>query len=192
MKKKSIVYVLMLSMIPALAQAHVLPGIGFGDGALHPLLGIDHLLAMVAVGIVSVQLGGRYIWAAPVAFLTAMIAGGILGIYGFNLPFIEIGIALSVFFSGLAIILWKTPIKITMSLIVLSAIFHGHAHGSETPVIANPLLYTAGFVLSTAALHLSGVLIGNFAVKTDIRRKFLKLAGAGIGISGLLVLFGTF
>ena len=193
MRNKSIVYVLMLSIIPVFAQAHVLSGIGFGNGALHPLSGIDHLLAMVAVGIVSVQLGRKYVLVIPLMFVSLMVLGGVLGIYGFSLPFVEIGIALSVLFSGLAIVLSrKISIKITMSLIALSAIFHGHAHGSEMSVIANPLLYTAGFVLSTAALHFSGVLMGNFAVKTSIRRKFLKLAGAGVGIAGLLILFGIF
>jgi len=193
MRNKSIVYVLMLSIIPVFAQAHVLSGIGFGNGALHPLSGIDHLLAMVAVGIVSVQLGRKYVLVIPLMFVSLMVLGGVLGIYGFSLPFVEIGIALSVLFSGLAIVLSrKISIKITMSLIALSAIFHGHAHGSEMPVIANPLLYTAGFVLSTAALHFSGVLMGNFAVKIGIRRKFLKLAGAGIGITGLMILFGVF
>ena len=163
--KKVLIYILALSLIPIFASAHILSGNGFSNGILHPLTGLDHLLAMLAVGIISVRLGGKYLWIGPSIFVSSMILGGILGIYGVNFTFVETGIALSVILSGIAIVLNKLSAKITLPIIALLAIFHGHAHGSEMGGIHNPALYTIGFALSTASLHFAGVALGHFASK---------------------------
>ena len=188
---RMMLYLIAFLAFSLMAHAHILSGNGFPDGVLHPLSGIDHLLAMIAVGIVSVQFGGKWAWKMPLTFVTCMIAGAVFGIVGIKFPYIEFAIALSVIFSGLAIIFHR---KISASLVVafigLSAIFHGHAHGSEMSVIANPALYSAGFIFSTAILHASGIVIGNYAAKTTFRRKLLRISGAAIGVAGFMLLFG--
>lgn len=190
-KNKLMIYFLVFSLVPMFAQAHILSGTGFASGALHPLSGLDHLLAMLAVGIISVRLGGKYLLIGPSIFVSSMVAGGILGMYGLHLSFIEIGIALSVILSGIAIIFsGKLPARISISIIAIAAILHGHSHGSEISGIFNPIIYTLGFVLSTATLHLLGVGIGHYSYRADISRKFLRLVGAGISAAGLMILFG--
>jgi urease accessory protein len=152
-----------LAVIPTAALAH--PGLGdahdFVHGFAHPLGGLDHLLAMIAVGIFAWQLGGRALWLLPATFVLVMALAGALGLAGVPLPGVEIGIAASVLVLGAVVALrLKPPVAIAMGLVALFAIFHGHVHGSEMPLDAAAAVYAAGFLAATALLHLAGIALG--------------------------------
>lgn len=153
-------------------------GAGFGAGFVHPFAGLDHLLAMVAVGLWAAQLGGRWLWAIPLAFVTAMLAGGVLGFAGLTLPLLEPMIAASVLALGLLTVLRVRLHAAGVLLVAAFALFHGIAHGNELPQTAGALPYAAGFVLATALLHGLGLLAG-MQVKTAAR-----WAGAPIALAG--------
>lgn len=182
-------FVLPLVLLPSLAQAH--PGIpghmhGFASGFGHPLSGLDHLLAMTAVGLWAVQRGGRALWLAPLAFLAAMTLGGVLGMAGLGqVPFIEQAIAASVLTFGILIAsAARLPLKAGVGLIGLFALFHGYAHGAEMPAMTSGWLYGLGFVLATASLHLCGISLGLASQK--IRPLALvRYAGAMIAVLGV-------
>jgi urease accessory protein len=152
-----------LTLVPTAALAH--PGLGdahgFAHGLAHPLGGLDHLLAMVTVGIFAWQLGGRALWLVPGAFVLAMAGGGALAAQGIAVPLVELGIALSVVVLGAIVALGvKAPLAIAMALVGFFAIFHGQAHATEMPLGASPGAYAAGFVLATALLHVAGIALG--------------------------------
>jgi urease accessory protein len=168
---------------------------GIFAGLLHPLLGIDHLLAMVSVGLLSAQMGGRAIWTVPATFVSVMALGGFMGILGTTLPLVEYGIALSVVLLGLALITTKKlPVWLAMAFVGIFAIFHGHAHGAEIPEVSNTALqvfaYVFGFLLATATLHLIGALIGQMAVSTPRGAKVLRSSGVMIAIVGAYLVMG--
>src|SRR5262249_34108358 len=148
-------------LAPVAASAH--PGIpghthGFEDGFSHPLSGIDHILAMVSVGLFAAHLGGRALWLVPPSFVSVLALAGVAGMAGATLPFAEIGIALSVVILGLAIACqFNIPTLAATSLVGFFAIFHGYAHGAEMPASMSALSYGLGFVCATALLHASGV-----------------------------------
>jgi urease accessory protein len=159
---------------------------GFADGLAHPLLGLDHLLAMIAVGLWAAQQGGRALWAIPAAFVGPMALGGGLALTGLTLPHVEAGIAASVLVLGL-LIATRRPWAVTagMTLAAVFALFHGYAHGLEMPQAASPLRYAMGFVLATVFLHgvgIAGSLIG---------RQGMRLAGMGIAAAGLALILGV-
>ncbi len=144
------------ALLPTAAFAHTGIGAttGFGHGFVHPLTGIDHVLAMTAVGMFAWQLGGRALWLVPATFVGLMAAGGALGVAGVGVPFVEAGIALSVVVLGAIVALGiRSPVAVAMGIVGLFAIFHGHAHGAEMPENAGGLTYALGFMLATAALH---------------------------------------
>ncbi|MGX8010946.1 HupE/UreJ family protein [Mesorhizobium sp. ORM8.1] len=148
---------------PTAVQAHIIHSGsgGFGSGFEHPLTGLDHFLAMFAVGLWGAQIGGRSIWTLPVAFPLIMVLGGIAGIAGIPLPGVEIGIALSIVALGLAIACaWRPAEWIALLLIAVFAICHGHAHGAELPNAADPADYAIGFVIATGLIHLLGIGVG--------------------------------
>lgn len=166
-------------------------GTGFMAGFLHPVFGLDHLLAMISVGIVSAQMGGRNIWIVPSVFVLAMISGGILGIYQVGLPLIEVGIALSVIILGAAIVIADRKDNwMIMVFVAFFGIFHGHAHGMEMPGSASPAFYAFGFIASTSLIHVTGVLIGHFATKAARYDQWLRYSGAMLGGMGVHILIG--
>lgn len=182
-------------MMPGVAQAHVGVGDthGFVHGFAHPIGGVDHILAMVAVGVFAVCLAGRALWLVPSAFVLAMAAGGALGIGGVPVPFVELGIAASVIVLGLAVALrWSMPTAAAMSLVGFFAIFHGHAHGAEMPVDASGLSYGLGFMLATAILHLAGIGIGLAIgqVGERISRFAVQAGGTAMALAGAAILTG--
>ena len=210
---KLIFYIISFLLISSVTHAHTYTGmIGFYDGLSHPVLGFDHFLAMVSIGIISAQIGGRAIWTIPSTFVLIMIVGGLIGIYvemnqllksvalneigqtfilaDFLHLLIEIGILVSVIVLGLAIAIEKKlPIGITMIFVGIFGFFHGSAHGLEMPWAANPFLFALGFATGTATLHIFGVIIGYFAIKTKLSMVILKMTGicfAGIGIYSLI------
>ena len=173
---------------PALAHVGVGPTAGLAAGAVHPLTGIDHLLAMVAVGLWAAQLGGRSVWALPAAFMTAMALGAVTGMAGLAVPFVETGIVLSVILLGVAIAASFRPnAAVGMAAVALAGVLHGHAHGTEMPLDASGLTYAAGFLAATAALHAAGVLLG----KTSSRGAVVARAAGGlVCASGLMLAAG--
>lgn len=153
---------LIAASAPALAHpGHPLADSGFLSGLLHPMLGWDHLLTMLMVGVWAAQLGGRARLWVPVSFLVLMAVGAGLAGMGWVPPHLESGIAVSLVVGGLLV---ATALRVSMlpaaALVGVFAVFHGAAHGAELPATASPLLYGAGFLLATGALHLAGVLIG--------------------------------
>jgi urease accessory protein len=183
-------------LLPTAAWAH--PGhdatVGFAAGFVHPVTGIDHVLAMVAVGLFAANLGGRALWAVPLSFVSVMALGGALGAAGIALPFVEAGIAISVIVLGLAVALhWKTPIAGAMALAGLFAIFHGHAHGTEMPVDALGLEYGLGFVLATALLHGAGIGFGlGFARFGRAHApRAIQFGGIAMAVGGFGILTGV-
>ena len=180
-----------LTLIPTAAFAH--PGIGdahgFVAGFAHPLGGLDHILAMVTVGIFAWQLGGRALWLVPATFVLAMAAGGALGMAGVPVPFVELGIAISVIVLG-AIVAFarKAPVAIAVGIVGLFAIFHGHAHGTEMPLDATSGAYAAGFMLATALLHVAGIALGFAIGRIAHGRAAYQLGGSLVALAGVAIL----
>jgi urease accessory protein len=175
-------------LVPALAQAHPgLPGHthGFGNGLLHPLTGLDHICAMVAVGLWAAQRGGRARWLVPATFVSIMIVGGALGVGQVGIPYVEQGIAASVLVLGIFIAAAiRLPLATSMVVVGLFALFHGYAHGAEMPATASGFAYGIGFVLATASLHLCGIGIGLFA-KRFTTTQLVRYLGGGIAACGV-------
>ena len=156
------------------ASAHTgeAAGGGFLTGFLHPILGWDHVAAMVAVGLWGAFLGPPAIWLLPVTFPLVMALGGALGVAGVPIPGIEFGIAASALIIGTAVMLaLRPPLVIAAVIVGFFAIFHGHAHGTEMPHAASPLAYAAGFVIGTGLLHLAGISLGLLARLADRRAR---------------------
>ena len=169
-------------LAPALAHTGLGDAAGFSHGVMHPIGGLDHVLAMVAVGVCAAHLRGRALWLAPLTFVSVMAAAGALGSAGLALPYAETGIALSVVALGAAIAFAITlPLAAAMAFVGLFAIFHGYAHGAEMPDSASGLAYGAGFVLATALLHLIGIALGTGVRRLDASNA-LRVARAGGGL----------
>lgn len=172
---------------PALAHTGAGAVHGFGAGLLHPLFGVDHVLAMVAVGLWAGLTGGRARFAYPLAFVGMMVLAGLWGMSGSSLPGVEIGIAVSVVVLGLAIALRATPpLAAGAAACAIFAVFHGLAHGAELPQGASGLGYALGFVLATAALHGAGLgLAGLLAARAPL---LARVAGGGLAVAGVAIL----
>lgn len=177
-------------LLPGVAQAHAFKGdAGFLSGLYHPVLGFDHLLAMLCVGIVSAQIGGRAIWTVPLTFVTVMGVGGFLGMQNIPIPGVEFGIALSVLILGIAVARGKKIHTVIAHVgVAFFAIFHGHAHGEEMPAMADPVIFSVGFLLGTAAIHLSGVSIGLVSARIKDGTQALRYVGAGIAGIGVYII----
>jgi urease accessory protein len=174
------------------AEAHILDAAGasWTHGFTHPFSGLDHILAMVAVGVWAAQIGRPALWVLPVAFPLAMAAGGLLGVAGVPVPGIESGIAASVLVLGVLIAFQaKPPLVLSIALVALFAVFHGHAHGTELPQAASPILYGLGFVVATAILHLIGLGIGA-AMRLPAGTMALRVGGGAIAAAGIALFVG--
>lgn len=183
-----------IALFPALAHAHAQSGAasGFLTGFLHPLTGLDHIIAMVAVGLWGAQLGSPAIWMLPVTFPMVMAFGGFLGLIGVPLPGIEIGIALSGVLLGAAVMIEsRPPLYIAAALIAIFAICHGHAHGAELPPGTSGLTYSIGFVVATGLLHASGIGIGTIH-QWSYGRLALRALGGLISAGGVFFLAQAF
>ena len=178
-------------LTPALALAHIAQGDisgGFVSGFAHPILGLDHVVAMVAVGLWGAQLGSPAIWVLPVTFPLVMAFGGLLGGLNIQIPGIEIGIAASAIALGLMVTFAARPPLWGAGILVgLFAIFHGYAHGAELPESANPLAFAMGFVIATGSLHVIGILIG-LINRWPWGMRSLRTGGAAIAACGLYFL----
>ena len=192
MNKKNFISLVYLLFYPLPVLAHNITGkIGFYDGLSHPVLGLDHLLAMICVGILSAQIGGKAIWTLPTTFVTIMTIGGLLGFLLIidEFYFVEVGIVFSVILLGFGIsIEKKIPVKLIMIFVGIFGLFHGIAHGLEVPAAANPVLFVLGFIFGTTTLHLLGVTIGYFSIKKTISLILLRLIGVSFSIYGIYLL----
>jgi urease accessory protein len=178
---------------PAFAHTGVGPAAGFAHGFFHPLGGLDHVLAMVGVGIFAALLGGRAIWLIPLSFVTMMAVGGVLGTVGVSLPFVETGITLSVVaFGAMVAFKWKFPLVVAAVLVGLFATFHGYAHGAEIPDSASGIRYGAGFLLATALLHCAGIGLGlSLGLLADHHKDWAAQAGGvAMAAAGIAMLSG--
>jgi urease accessory protein len=184
-----------LALLPTAALAHTGPGdaAGFVHGFMHPGGGIDHILAMVAVGVFAYVLGGRALWLVPLSFIGMMAVGFLLGIGGIDVPFVELGIALSsVVIGGIAALGRPMPLVLATAIVGLFAIFHGHAHGAEMPADASGLMYALGFMAATALLHIAGIAAatGVAMVAGRYGKPIAQAAGAVFAFGGVGVLAG--
>jgi len=177
----------------ALAHTGQADASGFAHGMSHPFGGLDHVLAMVAVGLYAAMLGGRALWLVPATFVSVMAIGGALGIAGIALPYVEIGIAISGVVLGVAVALrLSLPIAAAMALVGLFATFHGHAHGAEMPPDVAGIAYASGFMLATALLHCAGIGLGLLAAKLGERGwRIAQAAGGAKALVGLAILAGV-
>jgi urease accessory protein len=185
----------LLAVSASAAQAHTGAGstMSLGHGFGHPFSGLDHILAMVAVGLFAANLGGRAMWLVPASFVSMMSVGGMLGIAGVNVPFVEIGIALSVIVLGAAVALrWNVPVVSAMALVGFFAIFHGHAHGAEMPADASGLAYAIGFTLATAILHALGIGLGLGigAIARNHMPRVAQVGGGAMALAGVGLMAG--
>jgi urease accessory protein len=188
---------LALTTLPTAAFAHTGVGAanGFTYGFMHPVGGLDHILAMVAVGLLAARLGGRAFWLVPLSFVTMMILGGVAGASGFGLPLVELGISGSILVLGLVIALGRQlPTALAMALAGFFAIFHGHAHGTEMPVDAQGVLYGAGFALATVLLHAGGLALGMGADRLAVSwsSRAGRVAGGVMAAAGAGIMAGVF
>ncbi len=182
-----------LTLLPTLALAHT--GVdghthGLAQGFLHPITGIDHVLAMVMVGVLAWRMGAAALWQLPVAFVVAMAIGGALGMAGLALPAVESAIALTVLLLGLLVVVDpRLPAAASVALVAVFALFHGFAHGAEQPAGASALGYAAGFLLATALLHATGLGLG--ATLSRVGRPGLRAAGAAASVAGLALVLSS-
>ncbi len=173
----------------ALAHAQQGQAAGFLIGLVHPISGLDHVLAMVAVGLWGAQLGSPAIWVLPLAFPMVMALGGMLGLMGVPLPGIEYGIAASAILLGAAVMYeMRPPLAMAAALVAFFAIFHGHAHGTELPPGQSAMLYSMGFVVGTGCLHATGIGIGTVH-RWTWGQKLLRAAGAVVAMGGVFFLW---
>lgn len=166
---------------------------GFVSGFEHPISGWDHVLAMVAVGLWGAQLGRPMIWALPVAFPMMMAVGGFMGLVGFPLPGVEIGIALSAVVLGVMVLgAVKPPVWVAVLVVGAFALFHGHAHGTELPEGQSGVLYSVGFVIATGLLHAAGIGIGEVRrIKGGVGVGLVRAGGTVVALGGCYFLWGA-
>jgi len=179
------------AFLPALAQAHEEMGqaAGFVAGLSHPVSGLDHVLAMVAVGLWGAVLGPPAIWVLPVAFPLVMALGGLMGLLGIPVPGVEVGIALSAIVLGAMVLAEiRPPLWLAAVIVAFFAVFHGHAHGRELPEGTSALLYSLGFVVATGLLHAAGILLG-VAHRWSAGRQLVRAAGGGVALAGIFFLW---
>jgi urease accessory protein len=178
-------------LFPSLASAHPGhgPAIGWEHGLAHPFTGLDHICAMVGVGLWAAQRGGRALWAMPLSFLTVMLAGGAVGMTHVSLPFDEIGIVASVLILGV-LLAFAVRLPWLLALLALGTFgfFHGFAHGAEMPQNVSGFAYGFGFVVATACLHACGIGLGLLAKKVS-GIDLLRYGGGVIAGGGILLCF---
>ncbi|MBO6835191.1 MAG: HupE/UreJ family protein [Alphaproteobacteria bacterium] len=178
-------FLVLISATAATAHEGAGHGGGFISGLTHPIFGLDHVIAMVAVGLWGVFLGRPALFILPIVFPLIMAFGGAMGVLGIPVPAVEAGIAASAVVLGLLIAFAvKAPLPLAAAIVGVFAIFHGHAHGTELPESASAATYSIGFVLSTGMLHLVGIGLGEV-----MRGSIGRIAARGLG--GIIALMGA-
>ena len=180
---------LVISSAPVHAHVQTGEASGFLTGLRHPVSGLDHAVAMIAVGLWGAQLGAPALWLLPVTFPMVMALGGVFGLLGVPLPGIEVGIAASAVLLGLVVMFaLRPPLAVAVALVAVFAIFHGHAHGTELPPGQSALLYSMGFVVATGCLHGVGVAIGVIH-RWRWGQTLLRAAGAVVALAGIVFMW---
>jgi urease accessory protein len=196
MKRAAIAtFVAFLAFAPAAVLAHTGHDNASGPthGFIHPMTGIDHVLAMVAVGLLAAQYGGRALWLVPLSFVTVMAIAGVIGMAGIVVPVAEIGIGVSVVVLGLAIAFQlRPPTFVAMAVVGFFALFHGYAHGAELPDGTTGVSFALGFVLATALLHSAGVGLGLLMQRQASSRRLFRAGGGAMALVGIAVLANLF
>ena len=189
MKRRAALLPVLLIALPAFAHVEEGQAGGLLAGLKHPISGLDHVLAMIAVGLWGAQLGAPAMWLLPVTFPMVMAFGGFLGLVGVPLPGIEAGIALSAILLGAAVAMEaRPPLGAAAALVGFFAVFHGHAHGTELLPGQSGLLYSIGFVIATGCLHGVGIVLG-LMHRWPAGRVALRAAGAAVAAAGLAFLW---
>ncbi len=186
--------IILMAAAPAAAHEDQVIRLGsFWGGVLHPVLGLDHFLAMVSVGIISAQIGGRAIWVVPATFVATMGVGYLGGRWDLGLgDGVEWGIIASVVVLGVLIAVGRAlPLLVALTGVAVFALFHGYAHGVETPDIADATVYAVGFLTGTAVIHLLGVLIGAIAARYRWGPLVLRVLGGVVALLGMLFVVGV-
>jgi urease accessory protein len=188
-------FVISLVLAPAAALAH--PGHdgagGLVQGFVHPVTGIDHVLAMIAVGVLAALYGGRALWLVPLSFLVAMATAGAVGMAGIPVQIVEAGIGLSIIVLGLMIAFQiKLPTLVAMVVVGFFALFHGYAHGSEMPAGAARLSFAAGLLIATALLLSAGAGLGLLLQRWTSSRRLIQAGGGVMALAGIAVLASVF
>lgn len=181
-----LVFVLLTLLIPSFAHAHIgaAAASGWVHGLSHPFSGLDHVCAMIAVGLWAAQMGGRALWRVPLAFVSVMMLGGLLGMAAISVPFIEAGIVMSLLVLGVLIAAAvRLPLPMSIAIVGVFAVFHGYTHGAEVPQSISSLGYAAGFMLATALLHLSGMGVALLLKRLE-RAMLLRAAGGAVAVCG--------
>jgi urease accessory protein len=180
-------------LAPVVALAH--PGHsdanGLMQGLAHPIMGLDHVLVMIAVGLLAAHLGGRALWLVPLSFVVVMAVAGTLGMAGVRVPLAEVGIALSVIILGLAIaVRLELPRLAAIVLVGFFGVFHGYVHGAEMPAVASGLLYGLGFVAATVLLHTVGLGLGVLTRHdgTTLSCRLVQASGGAMALVGIAAL----
>lgn len=189
-----ILWLTLLMCFAAAAQAHEADGLagGFASGFVHPLLGLDHVAAMVAVGLWGAVLGGHAVWLLPVVFPLVMAFGGALGVLEVPLPSVEVGIALSALVLGIMVLFSvRPPLWFAALLVGIFAVFHGYAHGAELPDATSPLAFSLGFVIATGLLHLCGIALSLLS-RWRAGNLVVRAGGGLIALAGALFLLRAF
>jgi urease accessory protein len=185
---------ILAAAMPVAALAHTGAGQveGFLQGVAHPFTGVDHMLAMVAVGLLAGRMGGRAVWLLPASFMTIMAVGGLLGMAGIALPFAEFGIACSLVAFGCLLGSGRDmTVAMTMALVGFFALFHGHAHGTEVARDISGVAYEAGLLVATGILHALGVGVALASTRhRRIAKPFLRFSGGIVALAGAGVLMG--
>jgi urease accessory protein len=182
---------LLLAAAPVWAHEQSGQAAGFLTGLKHPVSGLDHVLAMISVGLWGAQLGNPAVWLLPVVFPVVMAFGGFLGLMGVPLPGTEVGIAISAILLGLMVALEaRPPLWVAAGLVGFFGVFHGYAHGTELPAGENALLYSVGFVIATGCLHGVGIGLG-VTHRWNAGRIALRVAGAAVALAGVYFLWGA-
>ena len=181
-------------LIPEISEAHVFGayGAGLSEGLMHPFGGLDHVLAMLAIGLWAAQSGGRSLWSIPLAFVAMMTMGALAGMAGISIPFANVGVATSVIVLGALVALSaKWPAPVGALLAGFFAIFHGHSHGAEMSQAASVVSYGIGFVLATSLLHGAGIVASlGLSSYEYFSARLLRISGGAIAVYGLMILVG--
>lgn len=178
------------STIPAFAHLSPQEHGSFMAGFSHPLFGLDHILVMVAVGLWAAQIGGKALWCVPLAFVTTMAAGFGMALAGIHLPFVEPAILASVVALGLLVAMAvRFDTAISVAIVAVFALFHGHAHGGELGA-AGAFQFGAGFVIATAMLHVAGIAVGLGVARLSGGALFARILGGLTALVGLVLAFG--
>jgi len=191
MKRAVATFIVLLVFAPAVALAHTghNDASGLAQGFVHPISGIDHVLAMVAVGLLAAQYGGRALWLVPLSFVVAMAIAGVIGMAGIVIPVAEVGISVSVVVLGLAIAFQlRPPTFVAMAVVGFVALFHGYAHGAELPDGITGLSFALGFLFATALLHGTGVGLGLLMQRQASSRRLIQAGGGAMALVGIAVL----